>query len=252
MVNNNRLLILIPCYNERENVPKLHQRIRALKLEADVLFVDDNSPDGTGVVIDNLAKKYRNTFVLHRPGKQGIGSAHKEGIRWAYEKGYKNLITMDCDFTHPPEYIPVLLENSEGYDVVVTSRYLRKRSLEGWNILRKTLTLLGHLMTRFILKMPYDATNAFRFYNLENIPPEIFSLAESNSYSFFFESLHILHLNKLRIKEIPINLSPRTYGSSKMRMSDALQSLKLLFVVYFNTLGKKKYIVKSKKRKNLN
>lgn len=247
MENKNRLLILIPCYNERENAPKIHKRITALKLEADVLFVDDNSPDGTGKILDNLAKLYPNTFVLHRPGKQGVGSAHKAGINWAYKKGYKNLITMDCDFTHPPEYIPVILENSKDYDVVVTSRYIRKKSLEGWNILRKILTLFGHLMTRFILNMPYDATNSFRFYNLEKIPQRIFRLVESDGYSFFFESLHVLNLNGLKIKEIPINLSPRTYGSSKMKVSDAFQSLRTLFTVYLNTLKKDKYIVRSER-----
>lgn len=243
----NSLLILIPCYNEKENVPKIHKRITALRLRADILFVDDNSPDGTGKIIDGLTKAYPGTFVLHRPNKQGIGSAHKAGIEWAYEKGYKNLITMDCDFTHRPEDIPVILENSKGYDVVVTSRYLRKKSLEGWNVLRKTITLLGHFMTKFLLKMPYDATNAFRFYNLMKIPPEIFRVVESNGYSFFFESLHVLNFNKFRIKEIPVNLSPRTYGSSKMRVRDAFQSLKNLFVVYLNTVRGERYGVRSKR-----
>jgi dolichol-phosphate mannosyltransferase len=243
MVNKNRLLILIPCYNEKENAPKIHKRITALRLKADILFVDDNSPDGTGKILDKIAKSHPHTFVLHRPGKQGIGSAHKAGINWAYQKNYKGLITMDCDFTHPPEKISLILENSRDYDVVVTSRYLRKKSLEGWNVLRKALTLFGHLLTRLLLKMPYDATNAFRFYNLEKIPQGLFSLVDSDGYSFFFESLHVLNLNKFRIKEIPINLPPRTYGSSKMRISDALQSLQTLFVVYFNTLRKNKYVV---------
>lgn len=237
------LLIFIPCYNERENVAKLHKRIKALKLKADILFIDDNSPDGTGKILDNLARLHPSTFVLHRPGKQGVGSAHKTGIRWAYERGYKNLITMDGDFTHLPEDIPVILENSKNYDVVVTSRYLGKKSLEGWNLLRKALTLLGHLTTKFILKMPFDATGAFRFYKLEKIPQGIFNLVESSSYAFFFESLHILHLNKFRIKEIPIKLPPRTYGSSKMSMFDAFKSLKSLLVIYFHTLGKRKYMV---------
>lgn len=239
-----KTLILIPCYNEKENVLKIEKRIAALKLSVDILFVDDNSPDGTGKILDGLAKKHPNVFVLHRPGKKGIGSAHKEGINWAYQRGYEKLVTMDADLTHLPEDIPVLLANSRGYDVVVTSRYMRKKSLEGWDFSRKVLTRLGHLMTRVLLKMPYDATNAFRFYDLKRIPRKIFALVESNGYSFFFESLHVLNLNGFKIKEIPINLSPRTYGSSKMKVSDAFQSLRNLFVTYLNTL-KGKYVVRS-------
>jgi dolichol-phosphate mannosyltransferase len=243
---NSDVLVFIPCYNEKDNVRKIHKEIRELNIRPDILFVDDNSPDGTGEILDQMSQKDRNLFVMHRSGKLGIGSAHQAGIEWAYTRGYGRLITMDCDFTHPPEYIPKLIESLNGYDIVSTSRYMRKGSLKGWNIIRKTLTHLGHLMTKFLLKMPYDATGAFRLYDLERIPKDIFSLVASKGYSFFFESLYVLNLNGFKIKEIPIHLPPRTYGSSKMETKDIIQSLKQLYSTYTNTVSNRdKYLFKN-------
>lgn len=230
-----KTLVFVPTYNERENVVKLCEDILALRLPLDILFVDDNSPDGTGDVLDDLSRKYANVFVLHRKGKLGIGSAHLEGIHWAHARGYPWLITMDCDFTHPPEHIPDLLREAKDYDIVVGSRYLLKDSLSGWNPYRKVLTFVGHLLTKYILKLSYDATGAFRLYRLDKIPPYAFSAVRSMGYSFFFESLYILNLNRYAIKEIPIKLPPRTYGHSKMGWSDAVHSFNLLVSVCLNT-----------------
>ncbi len=229
-------LVFIPTFNEKENVERLYEGIKSLGLELDVLFVDDNSPDGTGFVLDELATKNANVKVIHRKGKLGIGSAHQAGIKWAYENKYSQLITMDCDFTHPPEYIPELLKQSKDFDVVVGSRYLHKDSLAEWNLFRKTLTRAGHVLTTVFLKMPYDATGAFRLYNLNKIPDHAFTLVSSKGYSFFYESLYILHLNGFSIDEIPIDLPARTYGHSKMALSDAWNSFKFLFSIYINTL----------------
>ncbi|MEI6127907.1 MAG: glycosyltransferase, partial [Pseudomonadota bacterium] len=124
------VLIFIPTYNERENAVKLIDDIQALNLKCTILFMDDNSSDGTGQILDEQARKHQNLKVLHRSDKLGIGSAHRDGLLWAYQNGYKTCITMDCDFTHPPEYIPKLIEASENYDIVITSRYLQKGSLE--------------------------------------------------------------------------------------------------------------------------
>jgi len=230
------ILIFIPTYNERENVEPLFRAIDRLGLQADVLFMDDNSPDGTGEIIDEMAKKHPGLSALHREGKLGIGSAHQEGIKCAYEKGYKILITMDCDFTHPPEYIPLLLKNSADCDIVVTSRYMARSSLAGWNPVRRMLTHLGHLFTTIFLRMPYDATGAFRLYKLDRIPSCVFDLVSSKGYSFFYESLYILNVNKFKIGEIPIKLSPRTYGHSKMKTRDVWTSFKFLVGIYLNSL----------------
>ncbi len=232
-----RPLVFIPTYNERENAEPLFNEIQKLGLELDVLFVDDNSTDGTAEILDLLAQKHTNLKVVHRSGKLGIGSAHKAGIRWAYEQGYKNLVTMDCDFTHPPRCIPeILAKAKEGHDIVVGSRYLQENSLQEWNLYRKTLTLTGHFLTRFLLGMSFDATGGFRYYRLSSIPRYAFSVVISNGYSFFFESLYIFHLNKFKIAEIPIPLPKRTYGHSKMDFSEIKNSLNLLVTTYFKTL----------------
>jgi dolichol-phosphate mannosyltransferase len=236
-VNDNNSLIFIPTYNECENVEKIIHEILDLNLiNADILFIDDNSPDGTGEILDNLSTKYNNVRVIHRRRKLGIGSAHLDAIKWAYENRYDTLITMDCDFTHSPSYIPKMMAASASHDIVVTSRYIERDSLEEWNIFRKALTVTGHILTKYALKLRYDATGAFRLYKLHNIPQHLFSMIQSGGYSFFFESLFYLNYNGCTIKEIPIKLPARTYGHSKMRISDILNSVKSIFVLSLKTI----------------
>ena len=173
-----RMLVVIPTYNERENVSAMCGQLTALHLDADILFIDDGSPDGTGAVLDNLAKHHGRVRVMHREGKTGIGSAHQAGIAAAYEGGYSTLVTMDCDFTHSPSDIPRLVSAVLGSesDVVVGSRYLAPGSLPGWNLLRRSLTVFGHFLTTALLDMPEDASGAFRLYRLDRIPRELFGL----------------------------------------------------------------------------
>jgi dolichol-phosphate mannosyltransferase len=235
-MKTHKTLVFIPTYNEKENVQEICERILALDLELDILFMDDNSPDGTGELLNELVKQHPSIRVVHRAEKSGIGSAHQDGIRWAYNNKYEILITMDCDFTHPPEYIPEIMKGAENFDIVVGSRYILKDSLAGWNLLRKALTLIGHSLTKWLLKMDYDATGAFRLYRIDRIPVYAFELVSSKGYSFLFESLFILNLNGFKIKEIPIRLPPRTYGHSKMKKRDAWHSFKYLFAIYITTL----------------
>jgi len=202
-------------------------------------FLDDNSPDGTGQLIDKIARRDETVFAIHREKKYGIGSAHQEGIRWAYEKEYKFLITMDCDFSHSPIYLADFMRYAPEYDIVVGSRYLQEKSLLGWSKLRKALTTLGHFFTNKLLRMPYDATGAFRCYALERIPQGIFELIQSKGYSFFFESLYALNLNHYSVKEFPINLPARTYGHSKMHLKDVFQSLLRLSITYLKSVTKR-------------
>ncbi|MEO7455806.1 MAG: glycosyltransferase, partial [Gemmatimonadaceae bacterium] len=223
-----RTLIVVPTYNEADNAPRMVEAIKTLKLDADVMFVDDNSPDGTGALLDAMCADYPRLSVRHRSGKNGIGSAHQDGIAAAYAGGYQRLVTLDCDFSHSPEDIPRFLEASETADVVVGSRWTAMGSLPGWNAYRRTMTGMGHLLTRIVLGLRYDATGAFRAYRLDRIPQDVFGLVQSKSYSFFFESLFILHKNAARIAEIPIVLPARTYGHSKMTLDAALGSVKIM------------------------
>ena len=231
-----RILVFVPTYNERENVGLLTEQIYALNLPLDLLFVDDNSPDGTGAILDELARKYPGITVLHGLGKQGIGAAHKRGIEWAYERGYTTLITMDADFTHSPADIPALLAKCQEAEVVVGSRYMERNSLAGWNFFRKFLTHLGHFLTVNLLRLPQDASGAYRLYRLDRIRRESFGLIRSASYSFFFESLFILRKNGYGLKEIPIVLTPRTYGHSKMTSGDAWRSLIMLLTLWSDNI----------------
>ncbi len=219
-------LIFIPTYNERDNIRALFEQIQALGLDFDYLLLDDNSPDGTGDVMDEIARRNPSVKVLHRSGKLGIGSAHKAGIRYAYKNGYDCFVSLDADFTHPPSYIPRLFEATA--DVVLGSRHMEKNSLDGWNVFRKSLTKLGYFLTTQVLGLKYDATGAFRLYRLNRIPETFLDRVTSNGYAFFFESLYVLHRNGASIAEIPIALPPRTYGSSKMSYREILRSVKLL------------------------
>ena len=233
-------LVFIPTYNECENVEEICSQILALGLDLDILFLDDNSTDGTGTVLKSLAAKYPNVHVVFRTGKLGVGSAHLDGIRWAYDNGYEKLVTMDCDFTHSPSYLPSFFAYSDKYDVVVGSRYLLKDSLSDWSMFRRFLTHMGHFMTRYLLGIKYDATGAFRLYRLDHIPRRLFDVVRSKGYSFFFESLYVLQINSFRIAEFPIALPARTYGHSKMSMGEAFHSVKLLISLYIKVVSRKK------------
>lgn len=238
-----KTLVFIPTYNEAENIGNIYQQILDLGLGNDFLFLDDNSPDGTGKIIDELCKQNKQVFAIHRTGKLGIGSAHQEGIAFAYQNGYEVLISMDCDFTHSPSYIIDFIKASSQASIVVGSRYMQKGSLEEWNLFRKSLTNIGHILTKNVLGLKYDATGAFRLYKLKDIPHGIFKLVESPSYSFFFESLFVLDYNKISIVEIPIHLPARTYGTSKMELKDAIKSLKNLVSMLNKKWFNKKSIV---------
>ena len=227
-----RTLIFIPTYNERDNVRPMCEQIQALGLDADLVFMDDGSPDGTGAILDELAAQYPRLRAVHRTGKLGIGSAHLEGISLAYAEGYNRLVTLDCDFTHSPELIPTFLARLDTADAVVGSRYLEADSLADWSLVRKSLTNIGHILTKNMLGISQDATGAFRAYNLETIPRELFQLVQARGYAFFFESMLIMSRNGFAIAEIPIQLPKRTYGHSKMSLAEVRRSVSTLLSLF--------------------
>jgi glycosyltransferase involved in cell wall biosynthesis len=212
-----------------------------LECTFDILFIDDNSPDGTADILKNLARKDNRVSLIVRSGKSGVGSAHKAGIMWAYDRGYDRLVTLDCDLTHAPEDISIFLKNMDetDADVVVGSRFLREKSLDTWGWHRKLLTRLGHISTQFLLGLPFDATGAFRVYNLRKIPSEVLIAGKSDSYEFFYESLTSLHRLGFLISEVPINLNKRNFGSSKMRPKDLVNGVLGLFILSFSLYFKR-------------
>jgi dolichol-phosphate mannosyltransferase len=233
-----KTLIFIPTYNELENASRMCEEIHELALDADVLFIDDASPDGTGDMLESLKPRFPRLIVQHRRRKLGIGSAHFEGIQWAYDRGYERMVTMDCDFSHSPTDIPAMLEAAEECDLSVGSRWVHADSLPGWNLFRRCMTRLGHLLTKGVLGIAQDASGALRTYRLDRLPRSVFALVKSHGYEFFFESLYVLNRNAFSIREVPIRLPARTYGHSKMSTSAAWRSACYIFELWFANLRK--------------
>ena len=232
-MSGDRLLVLIPTYNEIDNVIGLYEHLKRLDLDLDILFIDDASPDGTGVALNDLSIRDECLHVMQRKNKSGIGSAHKDGIRWAYAKGYKFLVTMDGDYAHSPDDIEKFLELAVDHDLVVGTRFIRTNSMGDLSFIRRFLSSTAHFMTQYCLRMPYDSTNAFRLYRLDRITEDLFHKVASDSYSFFFESLFAFHSNGVLITEVPISLGSRHSGASNMSIHDAMLSVRMLMILVF-------------------
>lgn len=222
-------LLIIPTLNERKNITILFKKIKKIDQRLDILFVDDNSTDGTREEILDLKKKNKSINLIFRPIKMGIGSAHKDGLKYAYKKKYKIILTMDADGTHNPKYIKNLIKFSSQFDLVSTNRFEQKNSLVEWPIQRRFLTKVRYYLINILLGINYDSSGAYRCYNAKNIKLRDILLAKNNGYSFFWESLYFLNKKKYTIKEIPIFLPYRKVGSSKMTIKDIIGSLLYLF-----------------------
>ena len=228
------ILVIVPTLNEKNNIIILLKKLKLTKILHDILFIDDNSKDGSQEVIKKIAKKNRNINYIFRPKKLGIGSAHKEGFVWSYKKKYKIIVTMDADGTHDPKYMKFMIQKLQrsNYDVVTTSRFLKKNSLKNWPLFRIILTTLRHIAISFLLFMPYDASGAFRCINCRKVKLKDLILTKQDSYSYFWESLFILYKKKYKISQIPIQLPYRKLGSSKMQIKDIIFSLYYLMIVF--------------------
>tara|TARA_B100001057_G_scaffold434766_1_gene464655 strand:+ start:5829 stop:6536 length:708 start_codon:yes stop_codon:yes gene_type:complete len=228
-------LIVIPTYNEKKNISiLLNQLIKRFKSSLKILIIDDNSPDGTAKEVMKYTKKYKFIKLKVRKEKLGIGSAHKFGIRYAIKNKFKILITMDSDGTHNPRYIKVFLKKINNYDLITTSRFKNKKSLKAWPLFRIILTNLRHFIIRFFLNLSIDASGAFRCYKIDNFKTKDLLGAKDNGYSFFWESIFILHKRKYLIGEIPISLPYRSIGSSKMKIKDIIFALIYILNVFIN------------------
>ena len=228
------ILVIVPTLNEKNNIIILLKKLKLTKILHDILFIDDNSKDGSQEVIKKITKKNRNINYIFRPKKLGIGSAHKEGFVWSYKKKYKIIVTMDADGTHDPKYMKFMIQKlqNSNYDVVITSRFLKKNSLKNWPLFRIILTTLRHIAISFLLFMPYDASGAFRCINCKKVKLRDLILTKQDSYSYFWESLFILYKKKYKILQIPIQLPYRNVGSSKMQIKDVIFSLYYLLIVF--------------------
>jgi len=225
-------LIIIPTLNEKKNIKKLFFQIKKLKINTDILFIDDNSIDGTRNDIINFSKKYKNVKFIFRPKKLGIGSAHKVGLIYGYKNRYKKILTMDADGTHDPKYIKKMFKESNNFHLVITNRFIRSNSLYDWPLFRKILTTIRFYLINILLNFNYDSSGAYRCYNVKKIKINDILLAKDLSYSFFWESIYHLHKKKYLIKQIAVNLPFRKTGSSKMKLKDIIYSLFYLFFYF--------------------
>ena len=177
-----------------------------------------------------LTKKIKKLNFIFRKKKYGVGSAHKEGLTYAYKNKYNIAITMDGDGTHNPKYIPQLIKNLKNYPIIITNRFLSVNSLRDWPLYRKFLTMIRYYLINFMLNISYDTSGAYRCYDLKKVKIKDILLAKDNGYSFFWESTYILHIKNYKINEIPVDLPFRKLGSSKMQFKDIFSALFYLFV----------------------
>ena len=223
-------IIIIPTLNENDNINYLFKLI-VEKFRIPILFIDDNSKDGTQEKILNLSKKSKLINYIFRKKRLGIGSAHKEGLRWAYKNKLDICFTMDADRTHNPFEIKKMLRilKTKNADVIITSRFIKKSSLNDWPLLRKIITKIRYYLVKIILNTNLDSSGGFRCYNISKIKKEDLLLAENNGYFFLIESLFYLEKLKYEIVEVHSNLKYRSSGQSKMRLIDIFSALLNLF-----------------------
>lgn len=212
-----KTLIIIPTYNERENLPLLVKAIHKVMPHVDILVVDDSSPDGTGKLADELASRDRRIRVLHRPRKEGLGRAYVAGFKWALANGYELIFEMDCDFSHRPEHLPEFLEKIKDADLVLGSRYIPGGGTQGWTLLRKIVSRGGNLYARTVLGLPYkDLTGGFKCFRREVLEAIDLDNLLSFGYAFQIELTTRAHRKGFRVVETPIVFPDRTRGQSKM------------------------------------
>jgi dolichol-phosphate mannosyltransferase len=220
-------LIVVPTYNERDNVRGIAERLLAALPGAELLFVDDSSPDGTGALLDELAAAQPRLHVLHRAGKLGLGTAYVEGFAWGLTRGFDYLFEMDADGSHDPKYLPQMLALAEdGADVVVGSRYVPGGGTENWGVFRKILSRGGSVYARTILGIELrDVTAGFICWRRAALEAIDLSTITSNGYSFQIEMKYRALRRNLRVVETPIVFVDRRVGHSKMSRAIVAEAL---------------------------
>jgi dolichol-phosphate mannosyltransferase len=224
-----RVLISLATYNERENLPALVQEIHSQVPSADILVIDDNSPDGTGRLADGLAAQGHRVHVLHRPGKLGLGTAILAAVRYAIEHDYDLFINMDADFSHPPRYLPALLEGMRDHDVMIGSRYIPGGGTVNWPFSRRFMSRAVNVLVRLLLRIPArDTSGAYRCYRVGTLRAIDLDHFLSRGYSFQEEMLHHCHRAGCRLGETPIVFENRRAGTSKVGIQESVRSLAIL------------------------
>lgn len=231
MEQNKKFLVITPTYNEIDNIEFFINSI--LEKPLSLLIIDDNSPDGTGRLVNNIKSKYKNLFSIHRDSKQGLGSAYREGFDWAIDNNYQFVVEMDADFSHRMIDLDSLIREAESSDLTIGSRYIKGGGSEGWDKKRKLLSYIANLVTKKIIgTIVNDLTSGFRVYNTSSLKNIGYEKIKSDGYSFQIEMVYLYYINKKTIKEVPILFEERRLGSSKMSKEIIFEAVKLLATLF--------------------
>lgn len=224
------VLVIIPTYNEKENIRNIAAAVLQSKPDTDILFVDDNSPDGTGKMADEMSAADPRIKVLHRPGKSGLGRAYIAGFKWALERTYKLIFEMDADFSHDPKEIPNFIKAAESADLVLGSRYKDGIRIINWPLRRLMLSRGAATYVKVITGMPFtDPTGGYKCYRREVLQAMDLDTVMSNGYAFQIEMTHNTWRKGFRIVEIPIVFEDRRSGASKMAPWIANEALSIVW-----------------------
>jgi dolichol-phosphate mannosyltransferase len=213
-----KTLVIVPTYNEKENVERIVAAVLGQDPHLEILIVDDNSPDGTGAIVDALLQQNARVHVIHRSGKLGLGTAYIAGFKWAIERDYANVMEMDADFSHDPAHIPTFLNEIKNADLVLGSRYRFGRvTVVNWPMARLILSYFANIYARVVTGLQlYDATGGFKCYRRKVLEAIDLNSVKSNGYAFQIEMSFRAWKKGFRIVEIPIVFTDRTEGQSKM------------------------------------
>lgn len=230
-------LIIIPTYNEAENIENLLKKIFEVLPSANVLIVDDNSPDGTASLVQKFMENDHRVFIIQRPGKLGLGTAYITGFKYALERGYEAIFEMDGDFSHNPEDLRRFLEALENADLVIGSRYLTGVNVINWPLQRLFLSYFANVYTRVITGMPIrDATGGFKCFRAEALRKINLDSVKSNGYGFQIEMNFLFWAKGFRVIEIPIIFTDRRNGVSKMNKKIIFEAILLVWKLKFKKL----------------
>lgn len=229
-----KTIAVIPTYNEKENVEAFARAVLSTAAVSEILFVDDNSPDGTGELIDRLSAENQRIGCLHRPNKEGLGRAYVAGFKRALEMGADFIVQMDADFSHDPADIVRLVAAADSADLVIGSRYVKGGSTPGWPFKRRLISRLGGIFIRTVTGMPIkDPTGGFRCWRRDTLLALDLDSVESAGYSFQLEMNHRAWKRGCKIAEIPIRFAERAAGYSKITAGIAVESVKIALRLRF-------------------
>ncbi len=232
-----KITIVIPTYNEAENLPKLVSALFSLPLELRLLVVDDNSPDGTGKLAEELSKEHPGQVeVLHRPGKMGLRSAYLNGFQKIFNGDSQVIVQMDADFSHDPAALTEMAKLLETNDVVLGSRYVTGGSVDTkWPLWRKWLSAFGNFYARTILGLPlHDVTTGYRMWRTETLKQIPFERIQSSGYIFLVEMIYLTHCLEFKVGESPIYFADRKFGKSKMSFKIQFEAAMRIWQVLWN------------------